>query len=170
MLTSSTVSMDTDNRVAPPIPFVYWFCLQNLRRHMCCRAIKTKLIGVAASAYQCLYWPNECCHWNRINQQFVFCLFSSPNFIVDCVELLLKHASQRLRISVTRRRQDVRKNTFGVLTVLGVTSLVTGLNQISCPVILNDLRPGHDRCLDWFPGQCTSVKLLTVRRQVSKII
>ena len=46
--------MDTDNRVAPPIPLVYWFCLQNLRRHMCCRAIKTKLIGVAASAYQCL--------------------------------------------------------------------------------------------------------------------
>ena len=46
--------MDTDNRVAPPIPLVYWFCLQNLRRHMCCRAIKTKLIGVAASGYQCL--------------------------------------------------------------------------------------------------------------------
>ena len=48
-------SMDTDNCVAPPIPFVYCFCLQNLRRHMCCRAIKTKLIGVAASDYQCLY-------------------------------------------------------------------------------------------------------------------
>ena len=46
--------MDYDNRVAPPIPFVYRFCLQNLRCHMCCRAIKTKLIGVAASAYQCL--------------------------------------------------------------------------------------------------------------------
>ena len=46
--------MDTDNRVALPIPFVYWFCLQNLQCHMCCRVIKTKLIGVAASAYQCL--------------------------------------------------------------------------------------------------------------------
>ena len=33
--------MDTDNRVAPPIPLFYWFCLQNLRRHMCCRAIDT---------------------------------------------------------------------------------------------------------------------------------
>ena len=32
--------MDTDNRVAPPILFVYWFGLQNLRRHMCCRAKK----------------------------------------------------------------------------------------------------------------------------------
>ena len=46
--------MGTDNRIAPPIPFVYCFCLQKLRRHMCCREIKTKLIGVAASTYQCL--------------------------------------------------------------------------------------------------------------------
>ena len=44
--------MDTDNRVAPPIPFVYGFELQNLRRHMCCRAIKTKLIGVASNTHQ----------------------------------------------------------------------------------------------------------------------
>ena len=48
---NTVLPMDTDNRVAPPIPLVYWFCLQNLRRHMCCRAIKTKLIGVAASTY-----------------------------------------------------------------------------------------------------------------------
>ena len=34
--------MDTDKRVLPPIPFVYCFGLQNLRRHMCCRAIKNK--------------------------------------------------------------------------------------------------------------------------------
>ena len=46
--------MDTDNHVAPPIQFVYCFCLHNLQRHMCSRAIKTKLIGVAASTYQCL--------------------------------------------------------------------------------------------------------------------
>ena len=45
--------MDTDNHVAPPIPFVYWFELQNLRCHMCCREIKTKLIGVALMIYQC---------------------------------------------------------------------------------------------------------------------
>ena len=30
-----------------------------VRRHMCCRAIKTKLIGVTARAYQCLLiWTN----------------------------------------------------------------------------------------------------------------
>ena len=34
--------IETDKCVAPPITFVYWFGLQNLRRHMCCRAIKTK--------------------------------------------------------------------------------------------------------------------------------
>ena len=33
------------NHVVPPIPFVYWFGLQHLRRHMCCRAIKTTIIG-----------------------------------------------------------------------------------------------------------------------------
>ena len=43
-------AMDTDNSVAPPIPLVYWFCLQNLRHHMCCIAIKTKLLGVVGSA------------------------------------------------------------------------------------------------------------------------
>ena len=52
-----------DKRVASPIPFVYWFGLQNLRRHMCCRAIKTTIIGVTVIAYQSLlsnklgYWP-----------------------------------------------------------------------------------------------------------------
>ena len=43
--------MDTDDRVAHPIPFVYWFGLQNLRRHMCCSPIKTKHIGVASITY-----------------------------------------------------------------------------------------------------------------------
>ena len=38
--------MDTVKCVGPPIPFVYWFGFQTLRRHMCCRAIKTILIGV----------------------------------------------------------------------------------------------------------------------------
>ena len=33
--------IDTAKRVAPPITSVYCFGLQNLRRHMCCRAIKT---------------------------------------------------------------------------------------------------------------------------------
>ena len=51
--------METDKRVAPPIPFAYWFGLQNLRHHMCCRAIKTKLIGVAVIAYQCPFAPND---------------------------------------------------------------------------------------------------------------
>ena len=37
--------MDTEKRVAHPKPFVYWFGLQNLRRHMCCRTSKTKLGG-----------------------------------------------------------------------------------------------------------------------------
>ena len=46
--------MDTAKYVAPPIPFVYWFGLQNLIRHMYCREIKIKLIGVAEIAYQCL--------------------------------------------------------------------------------------------------------------------
>ena len=32
-------TMDTDKCVAPPITFVYYFGLQNLRRQMCCRAI-----------------------------------------------------------------------------------------------------------------------------------
>ena len=50
---NTNLPMDTDNRVAPPIQFVYWFGLQNLRRHMCCRAIKTKLIGVTSITYQC---------------------------------------------------------------------------------------------------------------------
>ena len=49
-----------DKRVASPIPFVYWFGLQNLRRHMWCRAIKTKLIGVAAITYQCAKWLIKC--------------------------------------------------------------------------------------------------------------
>ena len=48
--------MDTAKRVVPPIPFVYWFVLQSLRHHMCCRAIKNKLIGVAEIAYQCLLY------------------------------------------------------------------------------------------------------------------
>ena len=38
-------TMDTEKRVLPPIPFVYCFGLQNLQRHMCCRAIKTNGIG-----------------------------------------------------------------------------------------------------------------------------
>ena len=45
-------TMETDKRVVPPIPFVYWFGLQNLRRHMCGRANKTTIIGVAVIAYQ----------------------------------------------------------------------------------------------------------------------
>ena len=52
--------IETDKRVAPPIPFVYWLGLQNLRRHMCCRAIKTKRIGVTVIIYQSLYPPIIC--------------------------------------------------------------------------------------------------------------
>ena len=48
---SKMFAMDTDTRVATPISFVYLFCL--LRRHICCRAIKT-IIGVTAIDYQCL--------------------------------------------------------------------------------------------------------------------
>ena len=44
---------ETDKRVAPPIPCVYWFGLQNLRHHMCCRAIIPKLLRVAVIAYHC---------------------------------------------------------------------------------------------------------------------
>ena len=39
--------MDTAKHVAAPITFVYCLGLQNLRRHMCCRAIKTNGIGGA---------------------------------------------------------------------------------------------------------------------------
>ena len=52
---NTTISMDTDNRVAPPITFVYCFCLQNLRRHMCCRAIKTKL-NLKCHRTKCQAW------------------------------------------------------------------------------------------------------------------
>ena len=34
--------MDTDECVAPPIPFVYSFCSQNLQCHIFCRSIKKK--------------------------------------------------------------------------------------------------------------------------------
>ena len=34
--------MHTDKHVLPPIPFVYCFGLQNLRRHMSCKEIKKK--------------------------------------------------------------------------------------------------------------------------------
>ena len=48
------MGIETDKRVAPSIIFVYLLGLHNLRRHLCCRAILTKLIGVAVIAYQCL--------------------------------------------------------------------------------------------------------------------
>ena len=52
--------IETDKRMAP---FVYWFGLQNLRRHMCCRAIKTKLIGGTVIDYQCPLYnvPQKSC-------------------------------------------------------------------------------------------------------------
>ena len=46
--------MDTDKLVAPTL-FVYWFGLQNLSHHTCCRAIKTTIIGAALIAYQSLW-------------------------------------------------------------------------------------------------------------------
>ena len=62
--------IETDKRVAPPIMFVYWIGLQNLKRHMCCRAIKTKLIGVVVNAYQCpLVRPLESCLHICINSK-----------------------------------------------------------------------------------------------------
>ena len=45
VLFGSTWLMDTAKCVALPITFVYCFGLQNLRRHMCCRVIKTNGIG-----------------------------------------------------------------------------------------------------------------------------
>ena len=39
-----TKIMDTDKCVPPPLPFVYWFGLQNIRCQKCCRAIKTKIM------------------------------------------------------------------------------------------------------------------------------
>ena len=45
--------IETDKRVGPKIPFVYWFGLQNVKLHMSWREIKAKLIGVAVIAYQC---------------------------------------------------------------------------------------------------------------------
>ena len=44
----------TMEKVATPILFVYWLGLQNLRHHICCRAIKTKVLEVAVIAYQSL--------------------------------------------------------------------------------------------------------------------
>ena len=38
------LSMDTAKRVVPPIMFVYCFGFQNLRRHMCCRAITKQMV------------------------------------------------------------------------------------------------------------------------------
>ena len=51
---SHYLPMETDKRAGTPIPFVYWFGLQNLRRYnVCCRAIKTKVTEVTLIAYQC---------------------------------------------------------------------------------------------------------------------
>ena len=36
--------MDTAKRMAPAIMLVYCFGLQNLRRHMCCKAIKWAVV------------------------------------------------------------------------------------------------------------------------------
>ena len=45
--------MKNDQQVAIPIPFLYWFGLQNLRCYKCCRAIKTEVIEVTLIVYQC---------------------------------------------------------------------------------------------------------------------
>ena len=49
-------AIETDKRVATPIPFVFSFGLQNMWRHMCCRAIKTTIKGVAVITYQALMY------------------------------------------------------------------------------------------------------------------
>ena len=43
-------TIETDKRVAPPILFVYWCGLLNMQCHMCCRAIKTPIIGAVVIA------------------------------------------------------------------------------------------------------------------------
>ena len=50
-LSTTSHPIDTDKRVAPPIPFVYWFCLQNMWRRICCN--KNKIYRGTAIAYQC---------------------------------------------------------------------------------------------------------------------
>ena len=47
---------ETDKRVSTPIPFVCWFCLQNMCRRKCCRARKAKFIGDTAIAFQCPFY------------------------------------------------------------------------------------------------------------------
>ena len=44
--------METYKQAGTPIPFVYCFELQNMQRHICCRAMKTTIIRVA---YQSLF-------------------------------------------------------------------------------------------------------------------
>ena len=68
----SLTQMGTDKRVATPIPFVYWFGLQNLRCRICCRAIKTKVIEVTSIAFQC---PYDSC--NVVCQKLLFTFQSS---------------------------------------------------------------------------------------------
>ena len=56
--------MDTAQHVVP----VYWFGLQKLRRHMCCRAIKTTIIDFAMIAYQSLLLRINFLDQRRIEQ------------------------------------------------------------------------------------------------------
>ena len=111
--------MDTDNRVAPPIPFVYCFCLQNLQRHMCCRAIKTKL-GVAVSAYQCLERTLTAVTniFGRIARQLFWQLASYPT-----ITLLMK------------------LSTFSIGIVYTWRYTTTSLENLSCQLSLHLRRP-----------------------------
>ena len=82
----------------PHIPFVYWF-------YMCCRAIKTKLKGVAASAYQCPQHQLCCLSKQKANlllglklalqwqceQQDIYSRCLWPNHCVEC-EQTCSHA------------------------------------------------------------------------------
>ena len=76
------VTVDTDKRVPPPfspLVFVYWFGLQNLRRHMCCRAIKTTLIGVGVIANQSILPLNPQSRLHFFHSLRCFCRVSPTN-------------------------------------------------------------------------------------------
>ena len=45
--------IETDKGVGSPMLFVYWFGLQNMQCHICCRAIKTTIIKVSVIV---LWW------------------------------------------------------------------------------------------------------------------
>ena len=85
--------IETDKQVATPITFVYWYRLQNLRCHICFRAIKTKFKWVTVFAYQSLWGKNR----YRRHKQLVCSIprLSAPYCHLWAKSTLWEHSSLR---------------------------------------------------------------------------